>query len=320
MQSIDQQLEEARFRLAAIVESSDDAIISIDLAGIIVTWNTGAQRLYGYAQTEAVGQHIMLVDPPELWFDEHQILERVRAGERIEHYETTRVSKDGRRIDVSLTVSPIRDSDGKIMGISKIARDITGRKKAEALLRESEARFRLVANTAPAMIWMSGVDKLCTYFNQFWLDFTGKPIEAEMGDGWAAGVHPDDRERCLETYSNAFDRRESFIMEYGLRRHDGKYRWILDHGVPRFAPDGSFVGYIGSCIDVTERKDAENALFTLGQRLIEAQEEERSRIGRELHDDISQRIAILTIRLDSLGNNPSLRPNWPPNFSRSRTI
>lgn len=181
------------------------------------------------------------------------------------------------------------------------------RRKAENQLaaafkaaQESEVRFRLVANTAPVMIWTSGEDKLCNYFNQPWLEFTGRPLEAELGNGWLECVHPEDAKLCLDTYLQAFDRRESFTMQYRVRRSDGEFRWVLDRGVPRFNSDGSFAGYIGSCIDITDRKLAEEALSSVSRRLIQAQEQERMRIARELHDDINQRIALLAIEIDGL--------------------
>src|SRR4029077_18289471 len=170
--------------------------------------------------------------------------------------------------------------------------------QAAHVVRESEERFRLVANTAPVMIWTAGTDRLCSYVNQPWLDFTGRPLEAELGNGWAEGVHNEDLKYCLETYSLAFDQRQSFAMEYRLRRNDGEYRWILDTGVPRFNSNGSFAGYIGSCLDFTERKLAEDAVASVGRRLIEAHEEERTWIARELHDDIVQRVALVTIELE----------------------
>jgi PAS domain S-box-containing protein len=170
--------------------------------------------------------------------------------------------------------------------------------EAAHVVRESEERFRLVANTAPVMIWMAGPDKLCTYFNKPWLDFTGRSLEAELGNGWVEGVHKEDLKHCLETYSEAFDQRQSFEMEYRMRRNDGEYRWILDIGVPRFNSDESFAGYIGSCLDITDRKLAEEALASVGHRLIEAHEEERTWIARELHDDIVQRVALVSVELE----------------------
>jgi PAS domain S-box-containing protein len=194
------------------------------------------------------------------------------------------------------------------------------RRAVETKLRESEQRFRLVANTAPVMIWMSGADKRCTYFNQPWLSFTGRTLETELGNGWADGVHPDDLESCLKTYNEAFDLRESFNMQYRLRQHDGEYRWVSDIGVPRFEPDGSFAGYIGSCIDVTDRKLAEEALATVGRRLIAAQEQERAWIARELHDDINQRLALLAADLERGGRKQNARGDEVevPDFTRTR--
>lgn len=171
------------------------------------------------------------------------------------------------------------------------------RKRAETSLRESEGRFRLVANSATVMIWMSGPDKLCTFFNQGWLNFTGRPLEHELGNGWTSDIHPDDLNRCLEVYYRACDARLDFEMEYRLRRHDGEYRWVNHVGVPRFEADGTFQGYIGSCIDLTERRRSEEALRDMSGHLITAHEEERARIARELHDDLSQRMALLEIGL-----------------------
>src|SRR6516164_290766 len=148
---------------------------------------------------------------------------------------------------------------------------------AERTMRESEQRFRLVADTAPVLIWMSGTDKLCTYFNKRWLDFTGRSMEQELGNGWAEGVHPDDLQRCLDIYTLSFDRLDGFKREYRLRHHDGEYRWILDIGVPRLNQDGSFAGYIGIGVDVTDRKHAEHALAESEERLRLAQS--AARIG-----------------------------------------
>jgi PAS domain S-box-containing protein len=177
------------------------------------------------------------------------------------------------------------------------------RRKAENEVRESEQRFRLVANTAPVMIWMSGTDKLCSYVNQPWLDFTGRGLAAELENGWLESVHPEDLTACLDTYKQAFDRREPFTMQYRVRRHDGDYRWVLNRGMPRFNDDHSFAGYTGSCVDITDRKLAEETLSTVSRRLIDAQEQERTRIARELHDDINQRIAMVGMEADELQQN-----------------
>jgi PAS domain S-box-containing protein len=178
------------------------------------------------------------------------------------------------------------------------------RRLAETTVRESEARFRTMADTAPVMIWMSDTDKLCVFFNKGWLDFTGRTMAQELGNGWSAGVHPQDLDRCLETYVGAFNARREFSMDYRLRRSDGEYRWVMDSGVPRFASNGTFLGYIGSAIDVTERRIAEEAARDLSGRLINAQEKEQMRLARELHDDLSQSLALLSVELEMFGQSP----------------
>ncbi len=136
----------------------------------------------------------------------------------------------------------------------------TSLKEAEDELRESRQNFENLVNSGMAMIWTSGTDKLCNYFNRVWLEFTGRTLEQEMGNGWVEGVHPDDLRRCLDIYVEAFDRQEKFSMEYRLRRYDGQYRWIVDEGCPRRDSRGEFLGYIGHCLDITDHKQAAEAL------------------------------------------------------------
>jgi PAS domain S-box-containing protein len=161
---------------------------------------------------------------------------------------------------------------------------------SEATLRESEERFGIVADAAPVLIWMSGVDKLCTFFNKRWLEFTGRSLEQEMGNGWAEGVHPDDLQGCLNTYAEAFDVREPFVMQYRLRRNDGEYRWLSDQGVPRYNAQGEFVGYIGSCVDVTKLLRQQKALSQFEERVALAAE--AAHLGVWEFDTATERIWI----------------------------
>jgi PAS domain S-box-containing protein len=167
-----------------------------------------------------------------------------------------------------------------------------------AELYESEGRFRTVANSAPVMIWTSGQDKLCTFFNKGWLDFTGRTMEKELGDGWAQGVHPDDLKHCLATYTSAFDARQEFKMSYRLRRSDREYRWVLDHGVPLLTPDGAFRGYIGSCLDVTDLKTAHDE--ALRQQKLESVSVLAAGIAHDFNNLLSSIIADADLAIEEM--------------------
>jgi len=290
---------------------SNDRLHQAVEAGKCVGWDwdvkTGCDRWFGdlrtmfgiqsdtyYGDVEEFRHRIYPEDQALVWeavADARQKREPFTAEFRVLHLDgTVRWVTEGGQFYYS--------ANGDAVRMLGMAVDITERKQAEQALREGEERFRLVANTAPVLIWMSGTDKLCNYVNQRWLEFTGRPLEDELGNGWAEGVHPEDLKGCMDTYTQAFDRREYFQMEYRLRRHDGQYRWLSAIGVPRFNPDHSFAGYIGSCTDVTEHKLAEESLADMGRKLIEAHEEERTWIARELHDDVNQRMALLAVELD----------------------
>ncbi|WP_315787583.1 PAS domain S-box protein [Fischerella sp. JS2] len=178
-------------------------------------------------------------------------------------------SKENKALTIEYSVQAIRGETGQVIALMWEGQviDLTECKLTEQALRETEQRFQALADTAPMMIWMSGVNKLCNYFNKPWLDFTGRTMEQELGNGWAEGVHPEDLEHCLHTYVTAFDARQNFEMEYRLRRFDGEYRWVLDVGAPRWNEDGSFAGYIGSCIDISDRKQAELAIQQRAEEL-----------------------------------------------------
>jgi PAS domain S-box-containing protein len=171
------------------------------------------------------------------------------------------------------------------------------KRKAEAVLRESEKRFRVMADTTPSLIWMADQNGKITYLNSKSVEFTGDP-RAGFGDSWSEYVHPDDLDRVVSANASAIAKRVSFSKEYRLRRYDGVYRWMFDVASPRVNGDGSFAGFVGSAIDITDQKVAQDALENVSGRLIEAQEKERSRIARDLHDDICQRLALLSMELE----------------------
>jgi len=183
---------------------------------------------------------------------------------------------------------PLLTHEGVPYATCGISTDITDRKRAELALRESEIRFRTLADSVPVLIWQSGTDKLYNYFNQQWLDFTGRTLEQELGNGWTEGVHKEDYERCLEVYTTAFKAQKPFEMEYRLRHVSQEYRWVVNRGNPRFTSDGVFLGFIGSCLDISDQKHHQEAIRRYNQLL----EEEVNEQTRRIHELDQRRMQV----------------------------
>ena len=243
-------------------------------------------------------------------YDLHYAAKMKRVAETKQNYtEEHRIVRPNGEKRIVVEAGQIKfDARQKPLFVVGTLLDVTELRRKEQVLGESEERFHALIDAAPVMMWMADVDKLCTTFNRGWLAFTGRKIEEELGNGWANGVHPDDLQRCLKIYVEAFDAHLSFSMEYRLQRHDGQYRWIRDDGSPRYLPDGTFAGYIGCCLDIHDRKTLSLERIELARRLMSAQEAERSRIARELHDGIGQEIALLGIQMQRAAGTSSLKP------------
>ena len=229
--------------------------------------NRSLCAMVGYTEQELLSLSFRDITHPGEREADHQNLLKLLGGE-IQTFQGERryVHKLGHMVWVGLSVSLLRDQDSQPLYFIAQIQDITERKRAEEARRESEDRFQALANFAPVLIWMSDADALCSFCNEGWLSFTGRRLEQELGNGWAEGVHPEDFQRCLKTYVDAFGAREPFSLEYRLRRADGEYRWILFSGAPRSMPDGSFAGFLGSGIDIAAHKQVEDALRENAER------------------------------------------------------
>ena len=252
-------LIEARDFAVSIIESAEAPLLILDMDLSVKTANQAFYRIFQESPDDVVGSRLYSIangrwDIPAL----RDMLNRVRSDGSFQDFE---IAQDfpgvGHRV-LLLSGRHLEKLGVILLGVT----DVTHRQeRAEALLHESEVRFRNMADTAPVMIWVSGPDKVRTFFNRCWLMFTGRTMEEEQEDGWVAGIHLDDLARCVSTYTSSFDARRAFRMEYRLRRADGEYRWLLEDAVPRLEPDGTFVGYVGSCTDVTDVKHAQEEVF-----------------------------------------------------------
>jgi PAS domain S-box-containing protein len=259
------ELEEAHDRQVDLYDFAPIGYITLDGNGVIISANLTAATLLGVERGTLLGRPfpgLVTREDGDRWHLAFVAL--LQGGEKAVHRLTLR--RGGRAtFDADVVCEHRSGRDGNRVGIvltdvtefARIERDL---RQADAALRERELRFRTMANGAPVLIWVAGTDKLCNWFNEPWLAFTGRTMSQEMGSGWAEGVHPDDLKRCMDIYAGHFDRRKPFSMEYRLRRHDGAHRWIVDNGKPMFDPKGNFTGYIGSCMDIDDARRAGEAV------------------------------------------------------------
>ena len=316
--------EETRSRLAAIVQSSDDAIIAKDLNAIITSWNGSAERIFGYTESEVLGKPITIIIPPELQAEETDILRRLRSGERIDHFETVRVTKAGKRVLISLTVSPVKDSSGRIVGASKIARDVTRIRQIEQALRDSEQRMRFSLEAANIGTWDWDIESGSVRWSENMERIHGRIPGTFAGnvEAFREGIHSDDRQRVEQAVQQALQGNGKYHAEYRQARADGSFGWMEAHGQVIYDSSNRPKSMMGVCRDISERKRSEEALRdaheqlearvrertaelnqaqerlrTLSARLLQMQDDERRRIARELHDTAGQILVALNLTL-----------------------
>ena len=314
---------------AAIVASSDDAIISKGLDGVIISWNRGAERIFGYTAQEAVGQSVTMLIPPDRAEEEPMILGRIRRGETVDHYETVRQRKDGMLINISLTVSPIKDTHGRIVGASKIARDITERKRAEDALRKSEEHYRILFDLGPVAVYSCDVSGVITEFNDRAVELWGRtPALGDTDERFCGSFKlfrsdgsfmPHDECPMAEVVSGKIS--EARDAEVLIARPDGTEVTVIVNIRPLKNERGEIIGALNCFYDISLRKQAEEALQLahdeleflverrtaslrrLSSHLQHVQDDERRRIARDLHDSAGQYLAALKMNLAQLNQS-----------------
>jgi two-component system, cell cycle sensor histidine kinase and response regulator CckA len=256
-----EELEESNQFRNEIISGASEGIVVYDRALRRIVWNRYMEELTGIPADRALGGTAFDMSPDFRRLGE-DLLKRALGGETVSSGDAFIGIEETKRSGwVVGTFGPHRNAAGEVVGVIGIIRNVTERRRSEQALRESEERFRLIADAAPVMIWMDDAQGMSTYFSKPWLDFTGRTLEQELGRGSRDGIHPDDLlARFVAVYDAAFTARRGFQTEYRLRRHDGEYRWVLETATPRFTPSGEFAGYVGTAIDITERRSVEQAL------------------------------------------------------------
>jgi PAS domain S-box-containing protein len=292
-------MEATLARYADLYDFAPVGYFTLDRYGAICEANLTGANLLGMTRPDLIGKQLGVFISPGSRAPFSAFLKKVFEGRAKETRDVAFLNADHQPLFAHIEATA--DKSGRTCRLVML--DINERRKAELALMESEERFRVMADSAPVLIWITMSDDRFMWFNKVWLDFTGRKLEQELGDGWTEGVHPEDLQECIDIHASAFEARQPFSTEYRLRSHDGSYRHVLANGVPRFSPQGEFVGFIGSCTDISDRKKIEEALQHSKQMLRHlvsyqerVREDERKRIAREIHDDLGQN--LLALRLD----------------------
>jgi two-component system CheB/CheR fusion protein len=297
---------ETRSLLAAIVESSGDAVIGQTLDGVIVSWNPGAERLYGYSADEIRGKSFALLFLPGDHNDLPGVMEKLRLGKRVEHCEVVQVRKDGRRVDVSLSLSPVRDAGGTITGASAIGRDVTDRKRAETELREAESRFRQLAENIPGIFWMADArSPQILFISPAYEEVWGRSCRSlyEVPQSYLDAIHGEDRARIREA-ARRHRHGEYTNEEYRVLRADGSVRWVWDRGFPIWDQAGQVYRVCGIAEDITARKQAEEALKEADRR----KDEFLAMLAHELRNPLAPIRTALEIMRMAGATGPQVEP------------
>jgi PAS domain S-box-containing protein len=266
-----------RTRLEAIVSALAEGLVLIDANGNIVDCNERAEQILGIRKEDLTGRHAASPDwdamdedgarLPDWQFPAIQVLQ---FGQPVRGFLMGVKRPDGERRWIEINAELLRDGLGRVIGVVTSFADITQRRHMQQAILESEARYRALADTAPMMVWLAGPAGEWVDCNRNWQDFTGAALARDVAWGWISAIHPEDQGRCLQAYTKAFRNKSPEEIEFRLRRHDGVYRWVLDRCRPRYGPDGVFQGFVGGCVDITERKEAEQQLLEANRRLEQA--------------------------------------------------
>jgi len=277
------QKSEKQFR--NLFENAPVGIFTTNITGKTLSVNPHMAHLLGMnTPSEAISYYtnlgkLLYANPKR----REEFIEQLKLKDHVENFEYEAITYDRKHVWFNMNARIALQNDGQML-IEGFTTDITNRKLAESELREKEVQYRNLANAGLALIWTASTDKLCTYFNEPWFRFTGRTFEQELGIGWTENVHPDDIGQCIQTYSTCFDKREPFHMEYRLKHHSGEYRWIQDMGTPNYSSSGKFIGYIGHCFDITERKKMEFELIAAKEKAEESDRLKSSFLANMSHE------------------------------------